>query len=125
MSILKSLKKKSESVPTPAGPAPHADGKPVGPRGVRAARAVLKRPHVSERAHAQAAQRKYFFWVTDEATKPMIRQEVHIRYGVDVADVNIIRSREKAKRYRNRESHRRQVKKAIVTLREGQQIEIA
>lgn len=88
------------------------------------AQTVLKQPWFSERATALLAQNKYVFLVNDNATKPSVRDEVQRRYGVRVTSVNIVRKKGKMKRFRNAMGRQGGIKKAIVTLKAGDKIEI-
>jgi large subunit ribosomal protein L23 len=90
----------------------------------RNAKTVLKQPWFSERATALSAQNKYVFLVSDGATKPSVKDEIQRRYGVRVTAVNIIRKMGKMKRFKNVTSRRIGIKKAIVTLKPGDKIEI-
>ncbi len=66
---------------------------------------------------------KYMFLVSKSANKIQIRSAVEQIYKVKVKDVNTIISRGKLKRVRYQLGHTPDVKKAIVTLRQGQKIE--
>jgi len=87
---------------------------------------VLKKPHISEKANdISATAGQYIFIVDARATKPMVRQAVQERYGVNVEGVNIIRKIGKTKRLGGRFLGRRsEVKKAIVFLKKGEKIDI-
>lgn len=85
---------------------------------------VLKQPWVSERATMLASQNKYVFLVDESATKSSVRDEVQRRYGVKVTDVNTISRPGKMKRYGYKAGRRSGIKKAIVTLKKGDKIEL-
>lgn len=70
-------------------------------------------------------QSKYFFLVAKSANKIQIKQAVEEIYKVKVQDVNIYVSRGKIKRVRHQAGRTADLKKAIVTLKEGQKIEVA
>ncbi len=91
------------------------------PRNVKS---VLKRPWMSERASLLLAQNKYVFSVLENATKPSVRDEIERRYGVHVVAVNMINRAGKMKRYGSKMSRRDGLRKAIVTLKTGDKIEI-
>jgi large subunit ribosomal protein L23 len=93
-------------------------------RHPRSAKTVLKQPWFSERATALSAQNKYLFLVDESATKPVVKDEIQRRYGVRVRDVNIINKAGKLKRFRYVATRRTGIKKAIVTLKAGDKIEI-
>ncbi|MGC9610957.1 MAG: 50S ribosomal protein L23 [Minisyncoccia bacterium] len=88
------------------------------------ANTVLKQPWLSERATMLLAQNKYVFLVSENATKPSVRDEVQRRYGVKVTAVNMISRAGKLKRYGSRTSRRESIKKAIITLKAGDKIEV-
>ncbi|MEK7512805.1 MAG: 50S ribosomal protein L23 [Patescibacteria group bacterium] len=86
---------------------------------------VLKRPHLSEKAHGLSALNQYVFVVRDSANKRLVKEAIEHRYHVSVEAVNIVRVRGKSKRWRNVRGHRSGIKKAVITVRAGQKIEIA
>lgn len=83
---------------------------------------VLKHMHVSEKSAQGEAAGKYTFIVESSATKPEIAKAVASRYNVDVTDVNIVRLRGKRRRLGRYIGTTKGRKKAIVTLKQGQQI---
>ncbi len=87
-------------------------------------KSVLKQPWFSERATILAAKGQYVFLVNPEATKPAVREEIERRYGVKVTGVNMITIKGKLKRYGYKAGRRNGIKKAIVTLKAGDKIEI-
>ena len=64
------------------------------------------------------------FKVAGTATKPEIKAAVEALFNRKVASVNTIVTKGKTKRFRGRPGRRSDVKKAIVTLAEGQSIDI-
>lgn len=68
---------------------------------------------------------KYLFLVAPKSSKRQIREAVEYLYKVKVKDVNTFISKGKLKRVRYQIGRTADLKKAIVTLREGQKIEIA
>ncbi len=89
-------------------------------------RDVLIRPVVSEKSYALLDGNVYTFVVHPNATKPEIRQAVESAFGVKVRKVNTLNRR--GKRKRNRRSftfgRRSDTKRAIVTLVEGDKIDL-
>ncbi len=86
---------------------------------------ILKYPLVSEKSTFLAGERKYVFCVAGKATKQQIKQAVEAVYKVHVTGVAVIKVPAKKKMYRMRiEGYRPGYKKAIVTIREGEQIAI-
>jgi len=91
---------------------------------MRNPRDVLKKPIVSERSMGLTAENKYSFYVDPAANKIEIKNAVQELFKVTVTDVNTMNVKGKAKRmgrYVGRTANR---KKAIVTLKPGDKIEI-
>jgi len=86
---------------------------------------VIKKPWVTEKATALGAAGKYVFLLHGHATKNEVKKAVHELYHVDVASVNIVNRPPKIKRFRGRRGTTSVLKKAIVTLKAGQKIDIA
>lgn len=120
-----SLFKKSKQPKKETGEAPvvGVTEKPHTP-GKRVSREVIVRPHVSEKAQQMQAENQYAFWVTDDANKSLVREEIERSYGVHVVAVNILRKKAKPKYFRNIQGRGGVAKKAIVTLREGEKLNI-
>ncbi len=112
---------KAPAVKPAAVKAPEAKA-PAAPRRVNYA--ILQRPWISEKALIGGARSQFVFAVAPEATKPAIRQEVERRYGVHVQAVNVVRMTGKQKHFRGILSHKMVQKKAIVTLKAGEKIDI-
>ena len=87
---------------------------------------VLIRPVVSEKSYALQEKGVYTFIVHPDATKPEIHDAVVANFGVKVVKVNTLNRRGKARRDRrtNRVGKRPDTKRAIVTLADGESIEI-
>lgn len=85
---------------------------------------VLVAPHVTEKSALGAQHNQVTFRVTPEATKPQIKRAVESLWGVTVKSVNTITTKGKQKRFRGVIGTRSDVKKAIVTLAEGQTIDL-
>jgi large subunit ribosomal protein L23 len=64
------------------------------------------------------------FKVAPRATKPEIKAAIEALFGVTVTNVNTIVQKGKTKRWRGKPYQRSDVKKAIVTLAEGQTIDV-
>ena len=90
----------------------------------REAPSTLKRPLVSEKSRNLGAVGKYVFIVDDQANKSEIRKEVERRYGVSVKSVNILRTNRRGKRFGRNPGRSHMEKKAIVTLKSGQTIDV-
>lgn len=79
---------------------------------------------ITEKSSLLALQRKYVFRVDQAENKIEIAKEVEAKYNVKVQEVNIIWTKSKKRRLGKIEGKRGGFKKAIVTLKEGQKIEI-
>lgn len=88
------------------------------------ARDIILEPIISEKSYDLTNQHKYTFKVSTKATKPQIRQAVEEVFKVGVINVNTINLRGKLKKQGWTRGYRPNWKKAIVTLREGDAIEI-
>jgi large subunit ribosomal protein L23 len=87
---------------------------------------VLIRPVVSEKSYALMDENVYVFVVDPSATKVDVRRAVESAFGVRVANVNTLNRKGKTKRNRKTNSlgHRPDTKRAIVTLAEGDSIDL-
>ena len=85
---------------------------------------VLIAPVVSEKSYSLITDRKYTFRVHEDAHKTQIRQAVEQLFEVQVQSVNIVKVQSKPKRRGMIKGRRPGWKKAIVQLREGNEIEI-
>ena len=81
-------------------------------------------PVITEKATYLSEQNKVVFRVADDATKDEIAAAVEALFKVKVTKVNTLNVKGKTKRFRGRIGRRNDVKKAIVTLAEGQSIDI-
>jgi len=81
-------------------------------------------PVITEKATLLSEQNKVVFRVADDATKDEIAAAVEALFKVTVTKVNTLNVKGKTKRFRGRIGFRSDVKKAIVTLAEGQSIDI-
>jgi len=79
---------------------------------------------ITEKATLLSEQNKVVFRVANEATKDEIAAAVEALFKVTVTKVNTLNVKGKTKRFRGRLGRRSDVKKAIVTLAEGQSIDI-
>ena len=87
-------------------------------------RDVLVRPVVSEKSYGLLDEGKYTFIVAPEANKTEIRLAVEAVFGVKVTNVNTINRPGKRRRTRYGWGQRPDTKRAIVTLAEGDRIDI-
>ncbi|HEX8233931.1 MAG TPA: 50S ribosomal protein L23 [Caulobacteraceae bacterium] len=82
-------------------------------------------PLITEKATLLSEQNKVVFKVAPDATKTEIAQAIEELFKVTVVKVNTLNLKGKTKRWRGRTGRRPDIKKAIVTLQEGQTIDIA
>lgn len=85
---------------------------------------VLLAPHVTEKSTSENALNKYVFRVQNTANKPEIKKAVEGKYGVNVLNVRVVNTKSKRVRLGSIEGVRPGYKKAIITLQEGDKIEI-
>jgi large subunit ribosomal protein L23 len=85
---------------------------------------VLLSPHITEKATLLSEQNKVVFKVALDASKDEVASAVEALFKVKVTKVNTIVQKGKTKRFKGRMGRRVDVKKAIVTLQEGQSIDI-
>ncbi len=81
-------------------------------------------PVITEKATVLSEQNKVVFRVAMDATKDDIAAAVEELFKVKVTKVNTLIQKGKTKRFRGHKGRRSDVKKAIVTLQEGQSIDI-
>jgi large subunit ribosomal protein L23 len=85
---------------------------------------VVLAPHITEKSTLLSEHNAVVFKVSGEATKPQIKAAVEALFGVNVTGVNTIVQKGKTKRWKGRPYTRSDMKKAIVTLAEGQSIDV-
>ena len=85
---------------------------------------MLLSPIITEKSTLVAEENKIIFCVPLTATKPDIKEAVENLFKVDVTKVNTILVKGKTKRFRGKPGRRSDFKKAIVTLKDGQSVDI-
>lgn len=86
---------------------------------------IIVAPVVTEKSSAAyAARKEYAFRVLSEATKPQIKGAIETLFKVTVTDVRTLVMRAKRRSMGQRAGRRPSWKKAIVTLKEGDAIEV-
>lgn len=87
---------------------------------------IILKPLINEKSMSLTKQSFYTFEVSHDATKRQIGKEVADKFGVEVLSVNIINiaGRKKTQRARRRFYFTGDQKKAVVSIRRGQRIEI-
>lgn len=92
----------------------------------RTARDIILRPLITEKSVTLAQENKYTFAVDPKSNKVEIRGAIESIFKVKVLKVNTLNVKGKPKRWGRRyKGHKSDWKKAIVTLKEGDKIEIA
>ena len=85
---------------------------------------VVRKPVVTEKATMASENGAVVFEVAIASNKPQIKEAVEALFGVKVKAVNTTITKGKAKRFRGRLGKRADVKKAYVTLEEGNTIDV-
>ena len=85
---------------------------------------IIVSPVVTEKATLASEHNKVLFKVSGKATKPQIKEAVERLFDVKVKSVNTLVTKGKVKLFRGTRGQRSDVKKAIVTLVEGQTIDV-
>ncbi len=86
---------------------------------------VVVRPLITEKATRLGARQQYAFEVRPQANKVQIKEAVEAAFNVHVRAVNVMNMKGKARRSRRGPmSYRPDWKKAVVTLTEGEKIEV-
>lgn len=86
---------------------------------------ILLAPHVTEKSANGSSAAQVTFKVAMSATKPEIKAAVEALYKVDVVGVNTLIAKGKTKRFRGHMGQRSDFKKAIVTLKDGQMLDLS
>ncbi|HEX3677722.1 MAG TPA: 50S ribosomal protein L23 [Sphingomicrobium sp.] len=85
---------------------------------------IVLSPHITEKSTMLSETNAVVFKVAPTASKPEIKAAVEALFNVKVKTVNTMITKGKTKRWKGRPYQRSDVKKAIVTLAEGQSIDI-
>ncbi len=85
---------------------------------------VILAPHITEKSTLLSEHNGVVFRVSNDATKPQIKEAVEALFDVKVTGVNTIVQKGKTKRWRGKPYKRSDAKKAIVTLAEGDSIDV-
>ena len=85
---------------------------------------VIVSPVITEKATNLSEHNKVVFRVSPDATKPQIKEAVERLFDVKVTSVNTLVTKGKVKFFRGKKGQRSDVKKAVVTLAEGQAIDV-
>lgn len=87
-------------------------------------REVIIRPVITEHSYDMMEKNTYTFEVAKDANKVEIRQAIEAIFNVNVVKVNTLNVKSKPKRVRYSQGNTRTWKKAMVTLKEGETIEL-
>ncbi|MEM7509235.1 MAG: 50S ribosomal protein L23 [Pseudomonadota bacterium] len=85
---------------------------------------VIRRPLMTEKSTSVAQDNAVVFEVAIDANKPLIKEAVEALFNVKVKSVNTAVTKGKTKRFRGRPGTRKDVKKAYVTLEQGNFIDV-
>mgnify|MGYP003312124748 CR=1 FL=1 len=87
-------------------------------------RDIIIAPVITERSALLEQEGKYVFKVANKANKTEVRQAIEKKFNVKVEKVNTVTQAGKVKRFRGYEGVRSDYKKAVITLAEGQNIDV-
>ena len=85
---------------------------------------IVLAPHITEKSTMLSEHNSVVFKVAPTASKPQIKAAVEALFGVKVVGVNTLVTKGKVKMFRGTRGQRSDVKKAVVTLEEGQTIDV-
>lgn len=85
---------------------------------------IILSPVVTEKSTQGSEHNQVTFRVDRRASKPKIKTAIEELFGVKVTGVNTLNMRGKVKRFRGRVGRRAAYKKAIITLAEGDSIDV-
>jgi len=85
---------------------------------------IITQPHITEKATMGSEHGQVTFQVAKNATKPQIKEAVETLFGVKVKAVNTMIQKGKTKRFKGIMGRRSDFKKAIVSLEDGQTIDV-
>jgi large subunit ribosomal protein L23 len=86
---------------------------------------VLRAPIITEKSTLMSEHNQVCFFVATDASKPEIKAAVEDLFKVSVTAVNTLIQKGKSKRFRGRLGKRNDMKKAIVTLADGDSIDVS
>lgn len=86
---------------------------------------VVRKPIITEKATMASENGAVVFEVAMDSNKPQIKEAVENLFGVKVKAVNTMITKGKVKKFRGQPGRRRDVKKAYVTLEEGNTIDVS
>jgi len=97
----------------------------IGPISKERMYDIIRKPVITEKSTLLTQFNQVTFQVPMDATKPEIKQAIEGLFEVSVTGVNTLVQKGKTKRFKGIKGRRPNTKKAIVTLAEGQQIDVS
>ncbi|PKP91687.1 MAG: 50S ribosomal protein L23 [Alphaproteobacteria bacterium HGW-Alphaproteobacteria-16] len=85
---------------------------------------VIVAPHITEKSTLVSEANAVIFKVANDASKPQIKAAVEALFDVKVTAVNTIVQKGKTKKWKGKPYTRSDIKKAIVTLKDGDSIDV-
>ena len=85
---------------------------------------IIRKPIITEKATMASEQNAVVFEVSMDTTKPKIKEAVETLFGVKVKAVNTSVTKGKVKKFKGKPGRRKDVKKAYVTLQDGNTIDV-
>ena len=120
---VKKPKKEEESVDVVSSGGVVSENKIMGSR-TKKFNMLIKQAWLTERAGDVCALGKYIFIISSKANKPEIKKAIEQTYKVKVRNVNIINIKSKPRRMGRNLGRTSNYKKAIITLRKGEKMDI-
>ena len=84
----------------------------------------IRHPIITEKATILSEQNKTIFKVHEKANKKTIKKNIEKLFKVNVIKINIINQKTKLKMRQGKRSFKKGYKKAIITLKKGQSIDL-
>ena len=85
---------------------------------------VVLAPHITEKTTMLSEHNAVVFRVANGVSKPEIKEAIEALFGVTVTGVNTMMAKGKSKRWKGKPYQRSDYKKAVITLAEGQSIDV-
>lgn len=85
---------------------------------------VVLAPHITEKSTLVSEANAVVFKVANDATKPEIKAAIEALFNVKVTGVNTLVQKGKTKKWKGAPYRRSDFKKAVVTLAQGEQIDV-
>ncbi|NRB10490.1 MAG: 50S ribosomal protein L23 [Rickettsiaceae bacterium] len=86
---------------------------------------LIRNPVITEKSTILEEQNKYIFKIAKDANKVTVKKAIEEIFEVKVNSVNIINIKGKIKKFKGVKGRRSDIKKAVITLKEGSTIDIA